>query len=106
MDRPLAGVQFFAGQAERLNQLFLQCALGPADIPKLLTPVISRRRVAVLLAASHGPDDRVAEQALVDVLAIQAEATATAQSAHDLVDVEAAVLEHDVELRLLRGVYD
>ncbi|MNH37161.1 hypothetical protein D3C79_980280 [compost metagenome] len=59
-----------------------------------------------MLAASHGPDDRVAEQALVDVLAIKAQATATAQGANDLVYVEAAVLEHDVELRLFRGVDD
>lgn len=106
MDNPLAGVELFARQAQGMDQFFLLRALGPADIPELLAPVISRRRVVVLLAASHGSDDRVTEQALVIVLAIKAKPATAAQGAHHLVDVQAAVLQDDVELRLALGVYD
>ena len=82
--------------AERRNQLFVQSAFLPADIPEALAPVFCRRRVAVLRAECQCADHSVQQVALINVVAVDAQAAST-QCRNHLVQVEPCVLQHDVE---------
>jgi len=103
MDGGLAGAQVLAGKFQRCDQLFARRALLPAYIPKALTPVIRRWRVVVLRTHGQGPNNRVAEVALVGIVAVDAQAT-SAQGTDYLVVIEPLILEDDVFLGLAWGV--
>ncbi|MNN73644.1 hypothetical protein D3C81_1897780 [compost metagenome] len=67
--------------------------------------MFGRWRVDVLLSESQGADDRVAQVALVGVVAVDAE-TAAAQGADHFIKENALVLQDDVLAGLARRVDD
>ena len=97
----------FASYFGQLNKCFQHYFGGgpllSTDIPKTLPPVIGRRRIGVLSAQGQGPCNRVAQVALVSVVAIDTK-TASAQLADHFVFVKTRILKNDVFLRHARGV--
>ena len=75
MNRSLACSKILAGDLQRLNELFDKCPLFTTNIPEALAPVICRWWTGVLSAKSQGTNNRVAEVALVSIVAVDAQAT-------------------------------
>lgn len=60
------------GETQGRDQLFAFSPLLSSDIPEALPPVTLWRRVVVLGAHGQGPNNRVAEVALVGIVAVDA----------------------------------
>ncbi|MNJ47918.1 hypothetical protein D3C77_430930 [compost metagenome] len=84
------------------KQRFL-LGLFAAGAPKVLGPVPFWRGFSILGAEHHCSVTRIAQVALIGVVAVDAEAVPAAQGAHNLVWIMAFAVESDAFLGARRG---